>query len=48
MKCKIDPAGNVFNPLHCTTIPQLSLCFFKRIPDNRAPVSVVALPVRFF
>ena len=31
-----------------TTIPQLSLCLFRRIPDNRAPVTVVALPVRFF
>lgn len=48
MKCKIDAAKIAFNPLHRTTIPQLSLCFFKRIPDNRAPVSVVALPVRFF
>ena len=35
-------------PLHRLTVPQLSLCLFKRIPDNRAPVMVGALPVRFF
>jgi hypothetical protein len=34
--------------LHCITIPQLSLCLFTRIPDNRALVMVGALPVRFF
>ena len=35
-------------PLHRLTIPQLSLCFSKRIPDNPALVSARALPVRFF
>ncbi|CAD0263548.1 hypothetical protein DENIT_110279 [Pseudomonas veronii] len=38
----------VLEPLHRLTIPQLSLCLFKRIPDNRAPVIAGALPVRFF
>jgi len=44
----ISPLKTPFLHLHRTTIPQLSLCLFKRIPDNRAPVSVGALPVRFF
>ncbi len=42
------PPAAALKHLHRTTVPQLSLCLFKRIPDNRALVMVGALPVRFF
>jgi hypothetical protein len=42
------PPTAALKHLHRTTVPQLSLCLFKRIPDNCALVMVGALPVRFF